>query len=179
MTTTPLHNTEPFGMEGNDKVENGHHKVNFSTRSGTKKAGSSSSTNKGLRSSNKSQCIKNTYDSWNTSTWKDVKISRSWSINTKFAENSEQCIKADNVDTWMWSQIQRDYNTGNLTKTAAARVIASTHKYYGHQDTDHHYNKIKVTFCWKGMKNDIGQVIANCKMEKETPNRHTNMHSHW
>ena len=44
---------------------------------------------------------------------------------------------------------------------------------------DHCYNKIRTTYFWSGMKNDICQAISNCKICKmESPNlgKYMNLH---
>ena len=58
-------------------------------------------------------------------------------------------------------------------------IITSTHNFCGHQGRDCCYNKIRVTYFWSGMKNDICQAISNCKICKmESPNLGKYMNSH-
>ena len=66
-----------------------------------------------------------------------------------------------------------------LPKALRPLIIASTHEFSGHQGDQRSYNKIQGTFFWNGMKNDICQVIAHCKVCKmESPNlgRYMNLH---
>ena len=61
-----------------------------------------------------------------------------------------------------------------LPKVLRRWIIASTHKFCGHQGGDRCYNKIRATYFWSGMKNDICQAISNfkiCKMESPIPTR--------
>ena len=58
-----------------------------------------------------------------------------------------------------------------LPKVLRPWIIASTHEFCGHQGGDRCYNKIRATYYWSGMKNDICQAISNCKICKmESPN---------
>ena len=66
-----------------------------------------------------------------------------------------------------------------LPKALRPWIVASTHEFSGHQGDQRSYNKIRGTFFWNGMKNDICQAIANCKVCKmESPNlgRYMNLH---
>ena len=66
-----------------------------------------------------------------------------------------------------------------LPKVLRPWIIASTHEFYGHQGGDRCYNKIRATYYWSGMKNDICQAISNCKICKmESPNlgKYMNLH---
>ena len=66
-----------------------------------------------------------------------------------------------------------------LPKVLRSWIIASTHKFCRHQGGDCCYNKIRVTYFWSGMKNDICQAISNCKICKmESPNlgKYMNLH---
>ena len=66
-----------------------------------------------------------------------------------------------------------------LPKVLRPWIITSTHEFCGHQDGDHCYYKIRATYYWNGMKNDICQVISNCKICKmESPNlgKYMNLH---
>ena len=66
-----------------------------------------------------------------------------------------------------------------LPKVLRTWIIASTHKFCGHQGRDRCYNKIRATYYWNGMKNDICQAISNCKICKiESPNlgKYMNLH---
>ena len=66
-----------------------------------------------------------------------------------------------------------------LPKTLRPWIIASVHEFSGHQGDQRSYNKIRGTFFWNGMKNNICQAIANCKVYKmELPNlgRYMNLH---
>ena len=58
-----------------------------------------------------------------------------------------------------------------LAKGLRPWIIASTHKFCGHQGRDCCYYKIRATYFWNGMKNNICQAISNCKICKmELPN---------
>ena len=58
-----------------------------------------------------------------------------------------------------------------LTKVLRPWIIASTHKFCRHQGGYHCYYKIRATYFWNGMKNNICQAISNCKICKmESPN---------
>ena len=66
-----------------------------------------------------------------------------------------------------------------LPKVLRPWIITSTHEFCGHQDGDCCYNKIRATYFWSGMKNDICQAISNCKICKmESPNlgKYINLH---
>ena len=66
-----------------------------------------------------------------------------------------------------------------LPKVLRPLIIASTHKFCRQQGGDCFYNKIRATYFWSGMKNDICQAISNCKICKiESPNlgKYTNLH---
>ena len=59
----------------------------------------------------------------------------------------------------------------SLPKVLRPWIITSTHEFCGHQGRDRCYNKIRATYYWSGMKNDICQAISNCKICKmESPN---------
>ena len=66
-----------------------------------------------------------------------------------------------------------------LPKVLRPWIISSTHKFCGHQGRDRSYNKIRATYYWSGMKNNIYQAISNCKICKmESPNlgKYMNLH---
>ena len=66
-----------------------------------------------------------------------------------------------------------------LPKVLRPWIITSTHEFCGHQGGDRCYNKIRATYYWSGMKNDICQAISNCKICKmESPNlgKYMNLH---
>ena len=66
-----------------------------------------------------------------------------------------------------------------LPKVFRPWIIASTHEFCRHQGRDRCYNKIRATYYWSGMKNDICQAISNCKICKmESPNlgKYKNLH---
>ena len=66
-----------------------------------------------------------------------------------------------------------------LPKALRPWIITSTHKFCGHQGGDRCYNKIRATYYWSGMKNNICQAISNCKICKmESPNlgKYMNLH---
>ena len=66
-----------------------------------------------------------------------------------------------------------------LPKVLRPWIITSTHEFCEHQGRDRSYNKIRVTYYWSGMKNDICQAISNCKICKmESPNlgKYMNLH---
>ena len=66
-----------------------------------------------------------------------------------------------------------------LPKVLRPWIITSTHKFCGHQVGDHCYYKIRATYFWNGMKNDICQAISNCKICKmESPylGKYMNLH---
>ena len=58
-----------------------------------------------------------------------------------------------------------------LPKVLRPWIIASTHEFCRHQGGDCCYNKIRATYFWSCMKNDICQAISNCKIcNMESPN---------
>ena len=58
-----------------------------------------------------------------------------------------------------------------LPKVLRPWIIASTQELCGHQGRDRCYNKIRATYYWSGIKNNICQAISNCKICKmESPN---------
>ena len=66
-----------------------------------------------------------------------------------------------------------------LPKVLRLWVIASTHEFCRYQGGDRCYNKVRATYYWSGMKNDICQAISNCKICKmESPNlgKYMNLH---
>ena len=66
-----------------------------------------------------------------------------------------------------------------LTKVLRPWIIGSTHKFCRHQGEDRCYNKIRPTYFWSGMKNDICQAISNgkiCKMESPNLGKYMNLH---
>ena len=66
-----------------------------------------------------------------------------------------------------------------LPKALRSWIIASSHEFCGHQGGDHCYYKIRATYFWNGMKNDICQAILNCKickMESPDLDRYMNLH---
>ena len=66
-----------------------------------------------------------------------------------------------------------------LSKVLRPWIIASTHKFRGRQGGDRCYNKIRATYYWSGMKNDICQATSNCKICKiASPNlgKYMNLH---
>ena len=66
-----------------------------------------------------------------------------------------------------------------LPKVLRPWIITSTHEFCRHQGGDHCYNKIRATYFWSGMKNDICQANSNCKICKmESPNlgKYMNLH---
>ena len=66
-----------------------------------------------------------------------------------------------------------------LPKALRPWIIASTHEFCRHQGRDRCYNKIRATYYWSGMKNDIFKAISNCKICKmESPNlgKYMNLH---
>ena len=66
-----------------------------------------------------------------------------------------------------------------LPKVLRPWIITSTHKFCRHQGGDRCYNKIRATYYWSGMKNDICQAISNCKICKmESPNIGNYMNLH-
>ena len=66
-----------------------------------------------------------------------------------------------------------------LPKVLRPWIIASTHEFCRHQGRDRCYNKIRATYYWSGMKNDICQAISNCKICKmESPNLEKYMNLH-
>ena len=66
-----------------------------------------------------------------------------------------------------------------LPKVLRPWIIASTHEFCGHQGGDRCYNKIRATYYWSGMKNNICQAISNCKICKmESPNLEKYMNLH-
>ena len=66
-----------------------------------------------------------------------------------------------------------------LPKVLRPWIIASIHEFCRHPGGDKCYNKIRATYYWSGMKNDICQAISNCKICKmESPNlgKYMNLH---
>ena len=66
-----------------------------------------------------------------------------------------------------------------LHKALRPWIIASTHEFSGHQGDQRLYNKIRGTFFWNGMRNDICQAITNCrvcKMESPSLGKYMNLH---
>ena len=63
-----------------------------------------------------------------------------------------------------------------LPKVLRPWIIASTHEFCIHQGEDRCYNKIRATYYWSGMKNDICQAISNCKMESPNLGKYMNLH---
>ena len=66
-----------------------------------------------------------------------------------------------------------------LPKVPRPWIIASTHEFCTHQGRDRCYNKIRATYYWSSMKNDICQAISNCKIcTMESPNlgKYMNLH---
>ena len=66
-----------------------------------------------------------------------------------------------------------------LPKVLRPWIITSTHEFCRYQGGDRCYNKIRATYNWSGMKNDICQAISNCKICKmESPNlgKYMNLH---
>ena len=66
-----------------------------------------------------------------------------------------------------------------LSKVHRPWIIASTHKFCGHQVRDRCYNKIRATYYWSCMKNDIFQTVSNCnicKMESPNLGKYMNLH---
>ena len=66
-----------------------------------------------------------------------------------------------------------------LPKVLRPWIVVSTHKFGRHQGSDRCFNKIRRSFYWSGMKNNICQFIANCKICKmESPNlgKYMNLH---
>ena len=66
-----------------------------------------------------------------------------------------------------------------LPKVLRPWIITSTHEFCGHQGGDHCYYKIRATYFWNGMKNNICQAISNCKickMESPKLGKYMNLH---
>ena len=66
-----------------------------------------------------------------------------------------------------------------LPKVLRPWIIASTHEFCRHQGRDHCYYKIRATYFWNGMKNDIYQAISICKickMESLNLGKYMNLH---
>ena len=66
-----------------------------------------------------------------------------------------------------------------LSKVLRSWIIAFTHEFCGHQGGDYCYYKIKATYFWNSMKNDICQAISNCnicKMESPNLGKYMNLH---
>ena len=53
-----------------------------------------------------------------------------------------------------------------LPKVLRPWIITSTHEFCRHQGRDRCYYKIRATYFWNGMKNDICQAISNRKSAK-------------
>ena len=66
-----------------------------------------------------------------------------------------------------------------LPKALRPWIIACKHEFSSHQGDQRSYNKIRGTFFWNGMKNDICQAMANCRVCKmESPNLGSYMNLH-
>ena len=66
-----------------------------------------------------------------------------------------------------------------LPKVLRPWIITSIHEFCRHLGRDRCYNKVRATYYWSGMKNDICQAISNCKICKmESPNlgKYMNLH---
>ena len=82
-------------------------------------------------------------------------------INLKYSRKQSVVADKDNV-----LRMKVDYKGDILEaillpKVLRPWIITSTHEFCGHQGGDQCYNKIRVTYFWSGMKNDICQAISN------------------
>ena len=87
-------------------------------------------------------------------------------INLKNSRKQSIMADEDNI-----LRMKVDYKGGVLEaillpKVLRPWIITSTHEFCGHQGGDRFYNKIRATYYWSGMKNDICQAISNCKICK-------------
>ena len=100
---------------------------------------------------------------------------------TKLQRNRKTSVTADenNILRYAVDIKGRTVQAILLPKPLRPWVIASTHEFSGHQGDQRSYNKIRVTFFWNGMRNDICQAIAKCRVCKmESPNlgKYMNLH---
>ena len=100
---------------------------------------------------------------------------------TNLQRNRKTSVKADEKNILRYAVDIKGETIQAILLSKALRpwIIASVHKFSGHQGDQRSYNKIQGTFFWNGMKNDICQAIANCKvciMESPNLGRYMNLH---
>ena len=100
---------------------------------------------------------------------------------TNLQRNRKTSVKADEKNILRYAVDIKGETIQAILLPKALRpwIIVSIHEFSGHQGDQRSYNKIRGTFFWNGMKNDICQAIANCKVCKmESPNlgRYMNLH---
>ena len=182
--STPLHNTEPIILK--KKAE-----VNMVITC-AKSAEQEQLTLKLLdlqirvrdifKISDKCQLIMNiekVLDSLDPAKWREFQDRDQSSINLK--NSRKQSVIADNNNILRMKVVHKGDTLEAilLPKVLRPWIIASTHEFCGHQGEDCCYYKIRATYFWNGMKNNICQAISNCKIYKmESPNlgKYMNLH---
>ena len=135
-----------------------------------------------LKVSDKRQLIRNTEDILET--LDPIKLQELQDNDpsiTKLQWNRKTSITADkdNILIYAVDIKGRTVQAILLPKAPRPWIIANMHEFSGHQGDQHLYNKIRVTFFWNGMRNDICQAIAKCRVCKmESPNlgKYMNLH---
>ena len=87
---------------------------------------------------------------------------------TNLQRNRKASVRADenNVLRYAVDIKGETIQTILLPKVLRPWIIASMHEFSGHQGDQRSYNKIRGTFFWNSMKDDICQAIANCRVCK-------------
>ena len=181
---TPLHNTEPIILK--KKAE-----VNM-VITHTKSVEQEQLTPKLLdlqirvrdifKTSDKCQLIMNTdkvLDSLDPAKLRELQDRDQSIINLINSRKQSVIADSDNI-----LRMKVDHKGDTLEKILLPKVlrpwiIISTHKFCRHQGGNRCYYKIRATYFWNGMKNDICQAISNCKICKmESPNlgKYMNLH---
>ena len=172
----PLHNTKPLVLK--EKVE-----INMVTTH-AKSAEQDQSTTGLLdlqikvwdtfKTSDKQQLIRNVekvIDDLEPAKLRELQNTDQSIINLKNSRKQSVTADKDNI-----LRMKVDYKGDILEaillpKVLRPWIITSTHEFCRHQGRDRCYNKIRATYYWSGMKNDICQAISNCKICKmELPN---------
>ena len=155
------------------------------SRTGSVDSKTAGPTNKGtghFKTSDKPQLIRNAekvLDDLEPAKLRELQNTDQSIINLKNSRKQSVIADTDNIP-----RMKVDYKGDILEaillpKVLKPWIIASTHKFCGHQGRDRCYNKIRATYYWSGMKNDICQATSNCKICKiESPNlgKYMNLH---
>ena len=135
-----------------------------------------------LKTSDKCQLIMNAekvLDSLNPIKLRELQDRDQSIINLK--NSRKQSVIADN-DNILRMKVNHKGDTLEvilLSKVLRPWIITSTHEFCRHQGRDCCYYKIRATYFWNGMKNNICQTISNCKICKmESPNLGKYMNFH-